>query len=601
MTIRRTLLASFFVIGLTPATFLTGLAFFQARDALRLEITRNLESEAAALMAQIDRILFERVQNVHTWSHLEVMQEARTGDVDKRLSHFLFDLKNHYQGVYRNLFCSDLAGTIAAASDPALVGQPLPKQTLWFSIPLRQGAAEFNPLVLEDGGENPYLEMDAVIEDRTGSGSLGTLHVQFQWSEIFRVLDRPGKNLRADAPPFLALLFDGTGRVIAADSALRGRGLLFSDRFADWRARAKTGALVADSERLLGLGEVLAGAAESQGYQSFAGMGWSVMAIQPTSVAFAPIERMAAAFVLLLALTSAAAAALSLLIARGIARPVVQLTALTRAFMKGENPVLPSKTGKGEVGELTRTFVRMIRDLEKSKADLVRAAKLAVVGEMSAAMAHEVRTPLGIVRSSAQMLQRESGLSPIGREMLDFMLSESDRLNRLVDTLLECARPRPPIFRPNNLNAIVQRVLDLLAMQARKKNIVLRAEFESDDDLVICDEEQIMQVILNLVMNALQMTPPGGEVAVRVQGGAGGTALLVDDSGPGLNPEHASRVFDPFFTQREGGIGLGLAVVQQIVKAHEADIATGSGPAGGARFRVTFPKRPRTSTDTGLL
>jgi signal transduction histidine kinase len=594
MTIRRTLLIFFLLMGLTPATILTGLAFFQARDALRLEITRNLESEAATLMAQIDRILFERVQNVHTWSHLEVMQEVRVGDVDKRLSHFLFDLKSHYQGVYKNLFCSDRAGLIVAASDPALVGKPLPEQTLWFKIPLRQGTAEFNPLVLENGGENPFLEMDAVIEDRGGAGNLGTLHVQFQWSEIFRVLDRPRKNLRTETASFLALLFDGEGRVIAADAALRERGLLFSERFADWRARAKTEAVIADPERLLGLGEVLAGAAESQGYQSFAGLGWSVLAIQPTALAFAPIERMAAAFFLLLALTSAAAVGVSLLIAGGISKPIAQLTELTRRFMSGGEPVMPSKTGRGEVGDLTRTFLRMIRDLEKSRADLVRAAKLAVVGEMAAAMAHEVRTPLGIIRSSAQMLEREPGLSQTGREMLGFMLGESDRLNRLVDTLLECARPRPPVFRRNSLNAIVQRVLDLLSMQARKKNIRLRAEFESEDDELFCDEEQIVQVLLNLVMNALQMTLPDGEVAVRVQAGAEGPILLVDDSGPGLSPEHAARVFDPFFTQREGGIGLGLTVVQQIVKAHDADISTGASPAGGARFRVAFPKRPRT-------
>ena len=108
------------------------------------------------------------------------------------------------------------------------------------------------------------------------------------------------------------------------------------------------------------------------------------------------------------------------------------------------------------MGELTLSFLRLILDLEKSRENLVRAAKLAVVGEMAAIMAHEVRTPLGVMRTSTQMLQREPVLSETGREMLDYMLSETDRLNRLITSLLDCARPRPPQFKPHHLHDIAQ-------------------------------------------------------------------------------------------------------------------------------------------------
>jgi signal transduction histidine kinase len=588
MTIRRTLLVFFLLMGLAPATLLTGLAFFQARQALELEITRNLNNEAAALMTQIDRILFERAQNVHTWSQLEIMQEVRVGDVDKRLSHFLFDLKNHYQNVYKNLFCSNRAELIAAASNPALIGAPLPAQHYWLNIAMPDGETTLAPLIVETDEENPVLEMDADIAQASGRESLGTLHVQFDWGEIFRLLDQSRKNFRTEDAPFLAMLFDGQGRIIAATLSLRERGLLFSGQFAGWRKAAQGSAVIADPDGLLGMGEVLAGLASSQGYQNFAGFGWSVLVLQPTAVAFAPVERMAAAFFFLLALTSAAAVALSLLIANRIARPITQLTALTRRFSERQEITAPAHAGPGEVGELTHSFVCMFRDLEKSREDLVRAAKLAVVGEMAAAMAHEVRTPLGIIRSSAQMLQREPRLSPTGQEMLGFMLGESDRLNHLVSTLLDCARPRPPLFQPQRLHAIAQRAADLLSMQARKKNIRLRLDCQTEQDWLTCDEEQIMQVLLNLLMNALQITPQGGEVLIRIQHAAALT-LDVDDTGPGLRPEHQARAFDPFFTQREGGIGLGLTIVQQIVKAHHAEISIGASPAGGARFRIVFP------------
>jgi signal transduction histidine kinase len=589
MSIRRTLLLFFLLMGLAPATAVTGLAFFQAREALKLEITRNLKMQAGALMEQIDRMLFERVLQVHTWSELEIMQEVRVGDVDKRLSHLLFDLRRHYGTVYKALYCSNRERRVVAASDPALVGLRLDEQPVWLTAPLDYGETRLFPLAFELDGETADITMEATVhdpehKDEEHGRTAGLLHAAFDWAEIFRLLDQSGPGAT------LAVLFDAEGRAIAASAPLRGRGLLNSDALADWREDALHDAVVADAEQRLGLGEVLAGSARSQGYQRFPGFGWTVQVYQPTALAFAPIHRMAAAFFLLLALTSAAAVALSLLIAGRIARPIVQLTGLTRNFMQKQEAAGPILAGNGEVGELTRSFLRMIGDLEKSRENLVRAAKLAVVGEMAATMAHEVRTPLGIMRSSAQMLKRESALSETGQEMLDFILSENDRLSKLIASLLDCARPRPPQLTPQHLHAIARRALDLLNLQAQRKNIRLRAEFDAPDDLIEADEEQLLQVLLNLVMNAVQILPPGGEVVLRSAALAAGLLLNVDDNGPGIPEADRPKVFDPFFTQREGGIGLGLTVAQQIVRAHGADIAAHASPEGGARFQIFFPK-----------
>jgi signal transduction histidine kinase len=396
----------------------------------------------------------------------------------------------------------------------------------------------------------------------------------------------------------LAVLFDAEGRIIAASAPLRLRGLLLSGALDAWRSEVLRDAVVADPDGMLGVGEVLAGSANSQGYQRFPGFGWTVQVYQPTALAFAPIDRMAAAFALLLVLTSAAAVALSMLIAARIARPIVQLTGLTRHFMHKQSVADTISPGSGEVGELTRSFLTMIRDLEKSRENLVRAAKLAVVGEMAATMAHEVRTPLGIIRSSAQMLHREPGLSEVGQEMLGYILSENDRLNTLISSLLDCARPRPPNFTPHPLHLIARRAMDLLKLQAQRKNIRLCDELHADQDLLLCDEEQLLQVLLNLVMNAVQILPPGGTVTLRSQRTPAGLALDVDDDGPGIPEENRPKVFDPFFTQREGGIGLGLTVVQQIIRAHGAEISALASPSGGARFHILFPHNDAPPNNT---
>lgn len=589
MSIRRTLLVFFLLMGLLPATILTGLAFFQARHALKAEINHNLEDEAAALMEQIDRMLFERLQNVNTWSHLEIMQEIRVQDVDKRLSQFLFDLNRHYDGVYKTLFCSNREGEIVAASNPAIIGDKLAKGARWLSAELPSGETVLEQLSLSRDGNEAKLAISAPIGDALQAGQLGTLHVQFDWSEIFRLLDKPRKTPSAVGQETLALVFDGDGRIIAASAPLRERGLLLSGRLASWRTDDQKSAVIADAENILGVGEVLVGSAHSEGYQNFPGFGWSVLVAKPTALAFAPVDHMALAFLLLLLPTSAAAVGLSMLIAGRIARPVVQLTGLTRRFMQTHQLSDPETIAKGEVGELTHAFIQMIHDLEKSRENLVRAAKLAVVGEMAATMAHEVRTPLGIMRSSTQMLQREPELSATGKEMLGFLLSETDRLNNLISALLECGQLRQPRFQPHPLHAIVHRVLDLLSMQAAKKNVRLETELQAQPDWLDCDQEQIVQVLLNLVMNAIQILPPGGRIMVGTRRQADGVTLTVDDDGPGVDETHKQRLFDPFFTQREGGIGLGLTVVQQIVRAHGAEIAAEYSPIGGARFRICFP------------
>jgi signal transduction histidine kinase len=234
----------------------------------------------------------------------------------------------------------------------------------------------------------------------------------------------------------------------------------------------------------------------------------------------------------------------------------------------------------------------MVQDLERSREDLVRATKLAVVGEMAATMAHEVRTPLGILRSSAQMLLREPQLSPEGHEMAGFVISETDRLNRLVSTLLECARPQSPAFQDEDVHAIIERAVDLLEQRAARRQIRLVTELQAQPSTLVCDGEQLVQVFLNLLLNALQILPAGGEIAVRTAVDRGRFIIEVADNGPGISPEHRRRVFDPFFTTRDGGIGLGLTVVQQIVRIHGGDVTVSDSAQGGACFRCVLPRTP---------
>jgi signal transduction histidine kinase len=315
---------------------------------------------------------------------------------------------------------------------------------------------------------------------------------------------------------------------------------------------------------------------------------WQVRIDKLHSVAVAPVHRLAYVFLALLFTTLFFAALLVTPIAQAITQPLAKLTLFVRSFSKNQI-VLAPKEGPPEVQELAIAFEKMMQDLKKTQADLTRAAKLAVVGEMSAAMSHEVRTPLGILRSSADILLREPKLSAEGREVLGFIISETERLNKLVSTLIDAARPRTPAFANVNLTEIIANAIALLKNQAQQKEITITFEHAEAANLR-ADADQMTQVLMNLLMNAIQILPSGGKIEVHLQSISDDIVMDILDDGPGILAENQAQIFEPFFTQRAGGVGLGLAVVRQIVQAHGGDIFYQTSKYQGAQFIITLPR-----------
>lgn len=578
LTIRRALLRAFVALIFGAIVLVGALSFYQFRQALQSDIAANLQFGAAVVLQRIDVFFFERLENVRVWRRLEVMQDIHVNDVDKRLSRFLSDLQRGHGAVYQALLCTDKDGHVIAASDPAWLGKSKRAEPAWFTVAGTGGAQ----VVLESpgDGEGVTAALRITVPDAFGQGELGYLYALLNWDEVRGLLDDA-----VAASERGALLLDGDGRVIAASRALRGREDIFNLRLGNWVSREGH---IHDGAPL-GYAALLVGSARSAGYQGFPGFGWQLLMVEPTAAAFAPIWHLLWAMVALLLVTLLIGAGIASRLAGRIAQPIVALTEFTRRFRRGESGAPAAvQTTLSEVGELSQAFADMIAALERSREQIVRAGKLAVVGEMAAVMAHEVRTPLGILRTSAQLLERQPNLGEREKELAGYIISETDRLNRLVSLLLECASPRPPEFKPHEIHDIVNHVLDLLASRADVKGVHLDRELVAQDSLLVCDREQMIQVLLNLVINALHFVPQGGHIAIMTRNDSGSLLVSVADSGPGVSPELRERVFDPFFTRREGGIGLGLTIVQQIVQAHRGEIAVGESRWGGASFNIRF-------------
>ena len=530
----------------------TGMAFYEARSALKTEIKLDMQTRAAATVDEIDRIMFERLHNTASWSQLEIMQDVQIDDVDKRLSKFLSELKYSYHDIYNELYVVDKKGIVVASSNVDSIGKQRDVPSVWLSAKVEHKD------VLVSHVEHEQLIISANINDAFEGKKLGTLVTAFNWQQIVGILESAVSGRSG------AALFDKNNTPLSMTS-----------RWTDTQATQKISVM-----------------AKARGYQGYNGFTWYVVISQYRLDALAPIRQMAYIFFGLLIATIVLATFIAVPISAVMTRPLSKLTAFANNFIR-EPSNAPPPTGGNlieplEITALASAFAKMIDDLERSKENLTRAAKLAVVGEMAAAMSHEVRTPLGILRSSAQVLLREPNMSEEGREVCGFIISETERLNKLVSTLIDSARPRLPEFKQTNITELAKQCVAMLRIQAEKKHIEIVCEVRNNA-VALCDTEQITQVLLNLLLNAIQVLPNGGKIVITITSVIDYVLIVVADNGPGIPAERRHQVFDPFFTQRAGGVGLGLAVVRQIVLAHQGKISVHQSELGGAEFRLQIP------------
>src|SRR5581483_7532324 len=234
--------------------------------------------------------------------------------------------------------------------------------------------------------------------------------------------------------------------------------------------------------------------------------------------------------------------------------------------------------------ELQRAYAELRETFEQ----LLQAERLAALGELSAAVVHEVRNPLGSIKGAVEIIREALPSDSARREFAEIASREVDRLDRLVTEFLRFARPPEPATAPADLNEIVRSVASLIEQSAASQNVRIDCKFASDLPLATVDSEQIKQVLLNLAINSLQVMPEGGSLQFRTARAEETIVIEVEDGGGGIDPAIAARIFDPFFTTKEKGIGLGLSTAFKIAMQHNGKLSAGNG-ARGAIFQLTLP------------
>ncbi len=273
-------------------------------------------------------------------------------------------------------------------------------------------------------------------------------------------------------------------------------------------------------------------------------------------------------------------------------RPLRRLRDAAKRVAAGDYASRIDDKGPSEVAELAREFNSMARAIEERERELVRSERLAAVGKLSAMITHEIRNPLSAIGLNAELLDDELAGNEEGRALCKAIHKEVDRLTAITEEYLSFGKLPKPKIASEHVNGTVDALASFVREDLAKKKVELRVELADNDPVALVDAAQLRQCLVNLVRNAAEAVAGkgGGTVTLRTHRDGDRVVIEVEDTGVGIAPEVLPRLFDTFFSTKEGGSGLGLALTQQIVKDHGGDLAVASTVGKGTTFTVSIPR-----------
>ncbi|MDZ4803990.1 MAG: ATP-binding protein [Candidatus Eisenbacteria bacterium] len=254
-----------------------------------------------------------------------------------------------------------------------------------------------------------------------------------------------------------------------------------------------------------------------------------------------------------------------------------------------------------EAGATQGTLV-LLDDSSRRGTDDDRMERLISLGELSAYVAHEIRNPLTGVRTTIQFIGQKLGKDDPKQEDIEAIIAELDRVEKIIEDLLQFSRPQVGTKAMTSLNTLVDRTLEALGPQFEAARVEVNRNLRARLPESLMDPDMIQRVLFNLITNAVEAMPDGGSLKVtttvrRYRAGEANLEVFISDTGRGIDPEIVERIFQPFFTTRPAGTGLGLPISLQIVRAHGGRITARNRAKGGAIFRLSLPRATATTEE----
>jgi signal transduction histidine kinase len=286
--------------------------------------------------------------------------------------------------------------------------------------------------------------------------------------------------------------------------------------------------------------------------------------------------------------------------ARRVLAPLSIVTERARAVAAGDLAPKEIVATDDEIGELAKTFEDMVAAIRRARAELVQAERLATIGKMAAHITHEVRNPLSSIGLNLELLEEElieAGPNPEATQLIAAIQSEVDRLSKITEQYLAAVRePRLELVR-ENIDDLVRECHAFVEPELARAGVSSSVTVVGDVPRVEVDEARLRQALINLLRNAREALSKGGSVELTVRHDEDTVAIDISDDGPGIPDDVRASIFEPFYTTKRHGTGLGLAVTRSIIDAHEGTIRCEAVDGGGTRFTIELPVAPATPNE----
>ena len=241
------------------------------------------------------------------------------------------------------------------------------------------------------------------------------------------------------------------------------------------------------------------------------------------------------------------------------------------------------KRGEGIIQKRTQEKLKLEEALSRSK-------HMSSLGEMVSGISHEIRNPLGIIRSSAELLKKKVISFDPSNTIPDIIVEESGRLNNIITDFLNFAKPKRPDFVKCHVEEILEKNIKYLSSQTESQGYIIKKHHDNDLPAIMADFDMLYQAFLNLLINSIQAMPNGGSIYIKITSIKNAVTIFIEDEGEGIPDDLSKKIWDPFFTTKEKGTGLGLVIVKNIIKAHKGSIELENRTAGGVRVIIKLPE-----------
>ncbi|OGP54315.1 MAG: hypothetical protein A2162_12835 [Deltaproteobacteria bacterium RBG_13_52_11b] len=599
-SLRTKLMLLFFVFFFVPFGLLTLLTVSMSREMMKKSTMDHLQNLVEVKETAIEQWFRERVSDGKS---IAESQEVKSLDL-RQMEPFL-SLVKHFERAYLEIWVLNSKGHIVSGNSSKISFE----REDWFQKAIRDGSFISMP-ALQPQSSKPAVTLSFAIKDARGQ-TIGVLKELVELTYVSELiseskLGETGKLFIVDLQGKFVLhsrltdlVKQGTSRVsyFEKDQFKPTHAEVYTEVYKDYSGNEALGSWKwIPSLRCYLVGE------------------------QDTKEAFGEIEHLVKKAVIIFIVSTLLIVGISYGVMGRATGPIKRLSEMVTSFANGHFGKTVSTSRKDEIGGLVAGFNVMAEKLKKAYTELegkvhasnkeleiayrmlkqrqeqlIRSEKMAALGQLSAGIAHEIRTPLTSIKIFIQSLAKEIDLDENQKEDFRIVMREIDRMNENITRFLNFARPEEPLFQAINVATLVKDAMNLLAAKLKSSGIHLDISLPEEHPPVEGDPKQLAQVFLNLLLNAVEAMPQGGTLTIRSVVKVNPDShqdllqLVIKDTGHGVREKDRPYVFDPFFTTKEGGTGLGLSIVYSIVQKHNGRIEVESELGKGSSFILSLP------------